>query len=66
MYIKRLIEDKLLVLLEHFPSVAILGPRQVGKTTLVKEIRARLKNESIYLDLENPVDSGAFKSSIGR
>jgi len=54
----------LLVLLEHFPSVAILGPRQVGKTTLVKEIRARLKNESIYLDLENPVDSGALNHPV--
>jgi len=60
MYIKRAIEDKLLKLLDHFPSVAILGPRQVGKTTLAKEIRTRLLKESIYLDLENPVDLGAL------
>jgi len=60
MYIKRAIEDKLLKLLEHFPSVAILGPRQVGKTTLAKEIQIHLSKESIYLDLENPVDVGAL------
>jgi predicted AAA+ superfamily ATPase len=63
-YIKRAIEDKLIKLLKHFPSVAILGPRQVGKTTLAKEIRTRLIKESIYLDLENPVDLGALDHPI--
>lgn len=37
------------------PAVAILGPRQVGKTTLAKEI-ARGFAKSIYLDLESPQD----------
>lgn len=60
MYIKRTIEDRILMLLGHFPAIAILGPRQAGKTTLVKEIRKRLTKESIYLDLENPADSGAL------
>jgi uncharacterized protein len=60
MYIKRSIEDRLLMLLKHFPAVAILGPRQSGKTTLVKEIRQQLNRESIYLDLENPADYGAL------
>jgi predicted AAA+ superfamily ATPase len=60
MYIKRTIEEKLLLLLSHFPSVAVLGPRQVGKTTLVNEIRKKLDKESIYLDLENPADLGAL------
>jgi predicted AAA+ superfamily ATPase len=48
------------MLLEHFPSVAILGPRQVGKTTLAREIQTHLLKESIYLDLENPADLGAL------
>lgn len=52
------------MLLEHFPSVAILGPRQVGKTSLAKEIKKRLSRESIYLDLENPVDAGALNHPI--
>ena len=40
--------------LDQFPAVALLGPRQVGKTTLaelVAEGRA-----SVYLDLEDPAD----------
>lgn len=64
MYIKRAIEDNLLMLLEHIPAIAILGPRQAGKTTLVKEIRNRLNRESIYLDLENPVDAGALDHPV--
>jgi uncharacterized protein len=35
------------------PAVAILGPRQVGKTTLAKQIAAEFK-DSVYLDLESP------------
>jgi len=38
-------------LLHGFPCVAIVGPRQVGKTTLAKEIQKGIK-KSIYLDLE--------------
>ncbi len=64
MYIKRTIESKMLMLLEHFPAVAILGPRQAGKTTLVKEIRKQLAKESIYLDLENPADLGALMHPV--
>ncbi len=40
--------------LTHTPAVALLGPRQVGKTTLALEI-AR-ERPSVYLDLENPED----------
>ncbi len=35
-----------------FPAVALLGPRQVGKTTLARAIAD--SRESVYLDLENP------------
>ncbi|WP_316844848.1 ATP-binding protein [Pedobacter psychrodurus] len=38
--------------LKKSPAVGILGPRQVGKTTLAKE----LSNDYIYLDMENPRD----------
>lgn len=60
MYIPRKIESKLLALLDNFPAVALLGPRQVGKTTLVKNIQSKLPKESIYIDLENQVDIGAL------
>lgn len=43
-------------LLREFPAVAILGPRQVGKTTLAEEIAKTLDPEPIYLDLESPAD----------
>jgi uncharacterized protein len=38
--------------LKTFPAVGILGSRQVGKTTLAKEIQKLIKGNSIYLDLE--------------
>ena len=40
--------------LRHNPAVAILGPRQIGKTTLAHEIAKG--QPSLYLDLENPED----------
>jgi uncharacterized protein len=64
MYINRILEEKLLSLIKHFPAVAVLGPRQVGKTTLVREIREKLDNESLYLDLENPVDAGSLSHPV--
>ena len=43
--------------LRLFPAIALLGPRQAGKTTLAKQlIKASIK-ETIYLDLENPDDA---------
>ena len=39
-----------------YPVVGILGSRQVGKTTLAKMIRERMKKKVIYLDLELPSD----------
>ena len=43
-------------LLAEFPAVAILGPRQVGKTTLAMTL-AQSGLASTYLDLESPVDT---------
>jgi len=40
--------------INNFPAVAILGPRQCGKSTLAKYL---LKSyNSVYIDLENPDD----------
>lgn len=46
--------QRLNFLLHHNPAVALLGPRQSGKTTLALEI-ARQQN-SVYLDLEDEND----------
>lgn len=40
--------------LDQFPAVALLGPRQAGKTTLAEALAE--ERPSIYLDLENPAD----------
>ncbi|MEW6077874.1 MAG: ATP-binding protein [Thermodesulfobacteriota bacterium] len=45
------IEEKLL----NFPAVAVLGPRQCGKTTLALTIVKKL-GRALYLDLEKPSD----------
>jgi len=41
--------------LATFPAVAVLGPRQCGKSTLAKDL-IRDRDQSIYLDLERPSD----------
>lgn len=41
--------------LQHQPAVALLGPRQVGKTTLAREIATRSR-DAIFLDLEREAD----------
>jgi hypothetical protein len=54
--IGRRIESLVLQRLREFPAVALLGPRQVGKTTLARTLSAALERPVDYLDLENPVD----------
>ncbi|HEY8781584.1 MAG TPA: ATP-binding protein [Mucilaginibacter sp.] len=54
--IKREVQEEIITLLEEFPAVGLLGPRQVGKTTLSEEIAASINPEPIYLDLESPSD----------
>jgi uncharacterized protein len=42
--------------LAQFPAVALLGPRQVGKTTLAFSLTGQAENSPLYLDLELPSD----------
>ncbi len=55
-YIPRATEAEILKLATFFPAVAVVGPRQVGKTSIVQAIRSHLPKPSVYLDLENPDD----------
>lgn len=48
------LEAHLRDLLEEYPAVALLGPRQVGKTTLAHEVAESV--DSVYLDLESAAD----------
>ncbi len=43
-------------LLQQFPAVALLGPRQVGKTTLALALAEEQGEQALYLDLELPSD----------
>lgn len=52
--IDRQVTEKLQATIAHVPAVALLGARQVGKTTLAKTIAKNI--DSIYLDLEAPED----------
>lgn len=54
-FIKRDVTELIGHYLEVFPAIAILGPRQCGKSTLVKQL-AKNWPESIYLDLQNDND----------
>lgn len=54
--VHRHIEKEIALLMKQFPAVAILGARQVGKTTLAKQLAASQKYPTLYLDLENPLD----------
>lgn len=55
---QRQILTELLLYLQEFPAVAILGPRQVGKTTLAHQLAQRcpVEKPALYLDLESPPD----------
>ena len=53
--IKRRLYNKIVRFLKKHPAVALIGPRQVGKTTLAVDISRSCP--SVYLDLEDPVDA---------
>lgn len=52
----RIIEKKLLTTINNFPATGIIGPRQVGKTTLAKQLIKKIEKETVYIDIENPRD----------
>lgn len=52
-YLGRRVEEYLRI----FPAVVLVGPRQVGKTTLARAIAAEdREHPGVYLDLEDPAD----------
>lgn len=55
--ISRKLENSVKIGLRQFPVCAILGSRQVGKTTLAKQVAdALFPDNHVHLDLENPSD----------
>lgn len=54
-YFRREIEEKVEKWLDHGYIVAIVGARQVGKTTLLKKIEEEEKNPCFYYLLDDPL-----------
>lgn len=61
--IKRQMEAQLLEALHSMPVVALLGPRQVGKTTLALSVADVINKETQYLDLESDVDQNKLSDA---
>lgn len=70
---ERRVEAEIARLLRQFPAVGILGPRQIGKTTLALQLASNRSPEPVYLDLEDPEHQARlsdptayFRAQVGR
>lgn len=54
--IERFATEKIKKALGVFPVIGIIGPRQVGKTTLAKMLENDLQKPTLFLDLERNAD----------
>jgi len=54
--IKRLLEDVIQARLFTGKTILLLGPRQVGKTTLMKVLQKKSVNTTLWLNADNPDD----------
>lgn len=54
-YVQRIVKSLITEYMQLFPVVAILGPRQCGKSTLAREIGKNL-DDFLFIDLEDPSD----------
>lgn len=54
--IQRNTQTEIEKLLKQFPAVVIGGARQIGKSTLAKQIAKKRKQKALYFDLELPSD----------
>lgn len=57
-YIKRDIEDKILALSKEYSCILITGPRQVGKTTVLKQL---MDSNREYVTLDDMEERGLAK-----
>lgn len=58
--LSRLVTDEVAAALNRQAAVALIGPRQVGKTTLALAIGEA--SNALYLDLEDPDDRSRLSS----
>jgi len=63
-YLHRELYSRIRKKLNSSPVVAILGPRQCGKTTLVRHLatqESELQSNTVFLDLESPRDAAKLQ-----
>ena len=63
--IERLLLGQLENRLRAMPAVVLLGPRQVGKTTLARAVARKRGDRALYLDLEREADRRRLDDSDG-
>jgi uncharacterized protein len=61
--IPRRIEHQIRDRLSFMPGVVLLGPRQIGKTTLAREIADGRGESAVYLDLEKEADRALLEDA---
>lgn len=59
---KRALTNQIIPLLKHKNAIVITGMRQVGKTTLMKQISENWKGPQIWFDFDNPLDLILFEN----
>jgi predicted AAA+ superfamily ATPase len=63
-YIPRFLEEKITRYLEAPEIIAVLGARQVGKTTLLKHLYERVPGPKVFLDFEDPEVLALFEEDV--
>ncbi|MBI4078996.1 MAG: ATP-binding protein [Candidatus Levybacteria bacterium] len=58
---KRLLYHELVKYLNHKNALLITGMRQVGKTTLMRQVFEEVKEPKLWFDFDNPLDQKAFE-----
>jgi predicted AAA+ superfamily ATPase len=61
---RKRLENRVWQGLRRSPAVAILGPRQCGKTTLARAIAAATDQPTRLFDLEHPADEAALQNPL--
>lgn len=59
---KRFLYHKIVKYIDHKNALVITGMRQVGKTTLMKQIYENVNNPKLWFDFDNPLDTLYFEN----
>ena len=59
--LKRLLFEELIKYLEHKNALIVTGMRQVGKTTLLKQVFVEVDKPKLWFNFDNPLDQKMFE-----